>query len=220
MEERGHWTGWTTSSPDGSACSAVSSLGSMISSESWSASLSATAMGWGAGSGKFSTSNAGKLSSAPTSRSMFLYTAAPVVGATTLPRNKSAKKLLNRFPSHKAGQAEANTKGKGGGCSISKWRTPAARHGHVSLLCALASTTTLHSSCDDEDVTFLVKRTDVRHCRDGTTEINATFAVADVNTRPLLEGMLEHGPRRPLWEVVMLPFATVITPPEKTCIGP
>ena len=146
LEEREPWTGWTTSSPDGSACPASSSLGSMISSqECWSASLSASAMGWGAGSGKFSMPNAGKLPSAPTSRSMFLYTAAPCFGATILPRNRSAKKWfrqtkLNRFPSPKAGQAEANTGGKGGGCSISKWRTPAARHGHVSLSYALAST--------------------------------------------------------------------------------
>ena len=78
LDERETWTGRTTSSPDGSACSAASSLGSMISSqECWSASLSASAMGWGAGSGKFSVSNAGQLSSAPTSRGMFLYTAAP-----------------------------------------------------------------------------------------------------------------------------------------------
>ena len=30
------------------------------------------------------------------------------------------------------------------------------------------------SSRDDEDRAFLVQRADVRHCRDGTTEISAT----------------------------------------------
>ena len=97
LEEHEPWTGWTTSSPNGSACSAASLLGSMISSEEcWSASLSASAMGWGAGAGKFSTSNAGKLSSAPTSRGMFLYTAVSCFGATILLRSKAQKNLLFR----------------------------------------------------------------------------------------------------------------------------
>ena len=87
-------------------------------------------MGWSIGSGKFSMSNAGNLSSAPTSRSMFLYTAAPCFGATIFLRNKSAQKLaVSPDLIAQAGQAERSF----------EVENSSGLHGHVSLLCALAS---------------------------------------------------------------------------------
>ena len=81
------------------------------------------------------------LTSCHLQRSMFLNTAVRSCLATKAQRRLLLRLTkLNRFLSPKADQADANTGGESGGCSSSKWRTQARRHGHVSLPCALAST--------------------------------------------------------------------------------
>ena len=91
-------------------------------------------------------SNAGTLSSAPTSRFIFLYKAAPCLGATILPRNQNTKTNLvvstdhiESIPVPKAGQAEAHMlEAKGGGGSIWKWTNTCGPP--RAFPCALAST--------------------------------------------------------------------------------
>ena len=124
-----------------------------------------------------------------------LFTPAPCFGATMLPRIKSATNVLfrqtklNRLPSPKAGQAEANTGSKCVRLLHSEVENSSGPP-RACVTCPMhwCRTTTAQSCRDDEGQAILVCSADVRHCRDGTTEINATFAVADFNARQLREG--------------------------------